>query len=187
MRETIDAAFERSAVEKIGMENLSLLISHVQERFGWEIERTVAADVPDMNDIAKQVLLPAHAGALEYLATHCSHGLFIKDTFTHDDERRQFFREVLGKQGVTLKQHSKLSANNWVACLYIMEGMWDVLQKEGVQIPFDRQRISDFRLGIPAYQDFAFEGKVSFIKNLDSIIRDFLTALSQAQVLKNAA
>jgi hypothetical protein len=156
------------------------LIDRLQDRFGWRI-------VPVENDplpVPSEKFGATFRGPLEgisRLQRFYNESFIIQDSFSSHVDRRAFFKDTLGvRAGPWLKEHSKLAANNWNACLLHMSEILGALKRKQVAINPVELNIDEVEAEGREYNSrMSFDQKVEFVTKVDSLILRFFSQLSQ--------
>lgn len=158
------------------------LIAYMQENYKWQFSKiTDTKPLPQPNEELTDYWRRI-TEQLDRLKRQYEDAYFINDGFEgNHSERRQFYRS-LGKSGSWLKQHSKLSGNNWSGCLYTIAEVLRFLQRKNITIPFSIDQIDLITAKQHEYHEMPFDEKVAFVTEIDQIVYNFFEALSQAQL-----
>lgn len=156
------------------------LIDRLKDRFGWHIVPVENEPLP----LPSEKFDAALRGPLEgisRLQRFYNESFIIQDGFSSHVDRRAFFKDTLGvRAGTWLKEHSKLAANNWSACLLHMSEILGALKRKQIVINPVELNIDEVETEGREYNTgMSFDQKVEFVTKVDSLILKFFSQLSQ--------
>jgi hypothetical protein len=156
------------------------LIDRLQNRFGWKISLVENARLPVPSEKFDAIFRVSLEG-ISRLRLFYNESYIIEDGFYLHDERNAFSKDNLGGGAADwLKERSKLSANNWDACLMHMRKILEALKRKQVAIDLDESSINQVQIEGSDYNSWmSFERKVDFVKKVDDLILRFFTQLSK--------